>query len=417
MSAVVIVLSFIFAAAIVVIVAAVKNIHVCAPNEVMIFAGRTFRTEGGRVVGFRVVRGGRAIRIPIIETMSRMSLNNIPIHLSVQGAYSRGGVPLDVVAVANIKLPSQEPLLHNALERFAGRSNKDITNVATDTLEGCLRGVIAELTPEEINQQKKLFEKKLNDEAHKDMHRLGLVLDNLQIQNIADQVGYLTSVGLVRGAEVRKEARIGEVRAQAQAAVQKAENARASEVAKLESQMQILREENRRRIIEAQTTREALIAEARGEVSAEVVEARAQVKNWEARAERVRRQLDADVIVPASAKKAQLEASAKAWASQILADGRARAEALRQQAQAYAAGGSSASDAILAQKLVPVFAQLLTTMHDMKVERLAVMAPSTNGLVTLTEQIRAAIGVDLTRALPEAVSSPIPNRPPSAPSG
>ena len=63
-------------------------------------------------------------------------------------------------------------------------------------------------------------------------HRLGLVLDNLQIQNISDDVGYLTSVGRVRGAKVRRDAAIGEVRARATAAVQKAQNTMAAEIAK-----------------------------------------------------------------------------------------------------------------------------------------------------------------------------------------
>jgi hypothetical protein len=42
------------------------------------------------------------------------------IELSVANAFSRGGVPLNIQAVANIKIPSEEPLLHNALERFLG---------------------------------------------------------------------------------------------------------------------------------------------------------------------------------------------------------------------------------------------------------------------------------------------------------
>jgi len=216
MSVLIIVIAMLFAAGLFVLIAAFRNIYVCSLNEVLIFSGQRFKAEAGAAkdyLGFRVVRGGRAIRIPIIETVSRMTLTNIPIELAVNNAFSRGGVPLNVVAVANVKFPSQEPLLHNALERFLGYSEEQIVFVAKDTLEGNLRGVIAKLTPEEINQQKKLFEKKLNDEAHKDMQRLGLVLDNLQIQNIADDVGYLSSVGRVRGAEVRKDARIGELRA------------------------------------------------------------------------------------------------------------------------------------------------------------------------------------------------------------
>ena len=197
--------------------------------------------------------------------------------------------------------------------------------VAKDTLEANLRGVIAELTPEEINQKKVVFQQKLIEEADRDLMRLGLVLDNLQIQNISDDVGYLTSVGRVRGAAVRRDAAIGEVRARASALVQKAQNTGAAEIAKIDADLQVARKENERRIVEAKTKREAVIAEVRGQVLAQVAEARAQLKAWDARIEQVRRKLEADVVAPADAKRQQAEAQAKAGASQVVAQGRAAA--------------------------------------------------------------------------------------------
>ena len=64
------------------------------------------------------------MRIPLIETKDRMQLTNMAIELSVTNAFSRGGIPLKVHAVANVKLPSEESLLHNAIERFWGRRAK-----------------------------------------------------------------------------------------------------------------------------------------------------------------------------------------------------------------------------------------------------------------------------------------------------
>ena len=55
---------------------------------------------------------------------------------------------------------ASEPLLHAALERFLGCSQDEIIFVAKDTLEGNLRGVIAELSPEEI---KKFQEAQVNN--------------------------------------------------------------------------------------------------------------------------------------------------------------------------------------------------------------------------------------------------------------
>jgi flotillin len=390
-------------AALFLLITVLRNMYVCAPSEVLIFSGRKWRTDGGREIGFRCVRGGRAMRMPLIEVVDRMDLTNMAIELSVQNAFSRGGVPLNVMAVANIKIPSEEPLLHNALERFLGCTREQIIFVAKDTLEGNLRGVIAELSPEEINQKKDMFQQKLIDEAHRDMERLGLVLDNLQIQNISDEVGYLTSVGRVRGAQVRKNAKIGEVRAQASALVQKATNQMEAEIAKIEADLQVARKENERRIVEARTQREALIAEARGLVSAQVAEAKAQLGAWDARIEQTRRALEADVVAPAQAEKARREAEARGQAASIVAHGKAGASALAALAESYKASGASARDALLLQKLVPVFEQLTSTMRDLKIDRLTVLGTQGAGslgaaVVAANEQVRAATGVDLVGA-------------------
>ncbi len=401
-----IVVSLLIVAGLFTIITVVKNTSVCSPNEVLIFSGRRFPLPGDgekKEVGFRVVRGGRAMRTPIVEVINRMPLTNMAIELSVTNAFSRGGVPLNVVAVANIKIPSEEPLLHNALERFLGYTQEQIIFVAKDTLEGNLRGVIAELTPEEINQKKVIFQQKLIEEAHRDMQRLGLVLDNLQIQNISDDVGYLTSVGRVRGAQVRMQAKIGEVRAQATALVQKATNGMAGEISKIDAESQVVAKENERRIVEAQTQREALIAEARGQVQAQIAEARAQVKSWEARGEQLRRKLEADVVAPAAAKKLGLEAAAKGQAAQVLAQGRAGADALARLAEAYRASGGRGRDALLLQKLVPLLDQLTGTMKDITVDRMTVLGIG-NGkslgaaVIAANEQIKAFTGVDLVNA-------------------
>jgi flotillin len=393
-------------ASVFILITVLRNTYVCSPSEVLIFSGRKWKQPDGRELGFRCVRGGRAMRMPFVEVVDRMSLTNMGIELAVQNAFSRGGVPLNVVAVANIKIPSEEPLLHNALERFLGATREQIIFVAKDLLEGNLRGVIAELTPEEINQKKDMFQQKLIDEAHRDMARLGLVLDNLQIQNISDEVGYLTCVGRVRGAQVRKNATIGEVRAQVGALVQKANNFMQAEMSKIDADLAVATKENERRISEATTQRAALIAEARGQVAAQVAQARAQSKAWDARIEQVRRRLEADVIAPADASKQQKEAEAKGAASAVLAHGRAAADALTSLAEAHRASGGAARESLLLQKLLPIFEQLTSTMRDVKVQKLTILGRSQGAdgtigqlVVAANERIRATSGVDLLAAV------------------
>src|SRR5580704_18321030 len=108
----------------VILVFIARNLYVCSPSEVLIFSGRRWKSPDDKELGFRVVRGGRGMRMPLFEVVDRMQLTNMAIELGVQGAYSKGGVPLNVTAIANIKTPSEEPLLHNAIERFLGYSQQ-----------------------------------------------------------------------------------------------------------------------------------------------------------------------------------------------------------------------------------------------------------------------------------------------------
>ena len=110
--------------------------------------------------GYRLVKGGSSIRLPLLERALRMDLTNMIIELHVVNAYSKGGIPLKVDGVANIKIAGEEPTIHNAIERLLGKSRKQIEQMAKETLEGNLRGVLASLTPEQVNEDKIAFAKK-----------------------------------------------------------------------------------------------------------------------------------------------------------------------------------------------------------------------------------------------------------------
>ena len=114
--------------------------YICQPSEVLIFAGLRRTTGTGKRVGYRTVRGGSALRIPVLEEVMRLDLSNKIIDLQVTNAYSKGGVPLNVSGVANIKISGEEPGIHNAIERLIGKSQEEVCHIAKETLEGNLRG-------------------------------------------------------------------------------------------------------------------------------------------------------------------------------------------------------------------------------------------------------------------------------------
>ena len=90
----------------------IKNmLYICQPNEVLIFSGARRRGPDGRILGYRIVKGGRGMRIPLFERVHKMDLTNMAIDVAVSGAFSKGGIPLNVQGVANVKVAGTEPTL------------------------------------------------------------------------------------------------------------------------------------------------------------------------------------------------------------------------------------------------------------------------------------------------------------------
>ena len=384
------------------VVYTLKNLLlVSSPNEVLILSGGTHRV-GEKIVGYRAIRGGRAVRIPLLESVDRMDLSNIPIEILVKGASSKGGIPLTLQGIAHVKLPGEEPRLSNAVERVLGRSRAEILGVARETLEGNVRGVLAQLTPEQVNQDKAAFADKLLDEAEHDLHRMGLVLDTLKIQNVTDDANYLNSSGRMSGANVRMSASIVEARTQAEAAEQKADNWARSEVAKIDADLAIAQQETDKRIKDALSRREAMIFEARGQVLAQIAQARAEISRQTARALQVERQLVADVIQPADAERRNVEEQARGDAAKIIELGRAEAEALKLLVAEFRKAGPNAREVLALQQMMPLLPEISGARRATKIATLSVLPGDESGegnmarkAISAAAQIRAATGLDL----------------------
>ncbi|MBA2451581.1 MAG: flotillin family protein, partial [Chloroflexia bacterium] len=102
-----------------------RNIIKVAPNTVAILSGRRRlledpQTGEKRMVGYRIIRGGSAVRIPVIERVDYLSLNIMTIPLRIESAYNIEGVPVSVNAVAAVKVGGDDYSIGNAIERFLG---------------------------------------------------------------------------------------------------------------------------------------------------------------------------------------------------------------------------------------------------------------------------------------------------------
>jgi len=398
------------AAGIALLITIIRLVQICQPNEVLIFSG-TRRRVGNRSVGYRIVKGDRGIRKPLIERVDKMDLTNMIIDVSAMGAYSKGGVPLTVQGVANVKVAGHEPVLNNAIERFLGKSREEIMSIAKATLEGSLRGVLATLTPEQVNEDKLLFAEKLVHEVEHDMTALGLVVDTLKIQNVSDDVKYLDSIGRKQTAEVLRIAKIAEARATAEAAIRSAENRQREVTAQISAQIDVVKADAQKRLTDALTKRDAVVAEERATVAAALAQAIAEVEVQKARVEQVRRQLEADVIAPAKAQCQEAEAGAKADAAPIVQDGKARAEVLAKLAASWEKAGPSAREIFVLQKLDKVIGAITDVIGDTPIEKVAFIAggEGKDNLPLKTaatlEGIQQVLGIDIKEKLAKWGSS------------
>ena len=374
--------------------------YICQPSEVLIFAGLRRTTGSGERVGYRTVRGGSALRIPLLEEVMRLDLSNMIIDLRVDNAYSKGGVPLNVSGVANIKISGEEPGIHNAIERLIGKSQDDIRHIAKETLEGNLRGVMASLTPEQLNEDKITFARTLLEEAEDDLQKLGLALDTLQIQNISDDVRYLDSIGRKQLVELKRDSRIAEAEAKSQSSVKQSENERITALRRLDKELAIATANADKRVKDTMTKRDAVVAEVEAQVGAELARAEAELPVQEERIKQITQQLQADVIAPAESECETMIAEAKGEAATIVEQGRSQAEGLRDLVESLKRSGDDAKRLFLLQKLEPLLTMLSDTVQPIVVEEVNLIGERNGGtnlsLATLLKQLQESTGIRLT---------------------
>ena len=348
-------------------------LHICEPNEILVFSGKQRKLVDGTAVGYRVVFGGMAWQTPVVERVERMDVRNIPIDIRTTNAYSKGGIPLNVHAVANVKVSKNPAIVGNAIERFLGRDPAEIKRVAKETLEGHLRGVLAGLTPEEVNEDRLRFAEELTKESDEDFRRLGLQLDTLKIQSVTDDVNYLNSIGRKAIADVLRDAKVAEVTNLSEAEQREAMARRAGEVASQNSQSAIVQAENG--VLQARAEFEAKAQSANERTSQAALLARAEA---EQELQELRRKLEelrliADVVLPAQAEQQAATLRAKGEAAYQEESGRAAAQVLQLMTDAWNKAGDDAKDIFLIQNLETVLETVVQKVNAIEVDEVVLL--------------------------------------------
>ena len=385
------------------------NMVICQPNEIVILSGRQRKQPDGTEVGYRVLRGGRGFKWPFIESEARLPLNTLPVEVHLPKALCEGMIPVSIEGRANVKLAGRpEDGMDNAVERFLGKGVDAVTRTAQQVIEGALRGVVASVSPEDANTRRLELADQVAERARNDLSRLGIVLDFVQIQSIADDQGYLEAIGRKRNAVVRRDAQIAEAEAEAESRCVAAEQQRVGREAEIAAELTIVQEENALTVRRADLQADANRAIQRAELAGQIARTEEKLVLEGKRVELSSKRQEAETVIPARAQREAALLEAQGKAARIVEDGKATAEAVELMRKQWEDGKTQELFMI---RMFPELLDKVTRViaDNLRIEKLTILdggdgdgLPShvknlTKSAVVMLEQMKNATGIDFAK--------------------
>jgi flotillin len=201
-----------------------KMFRKAGPNEAVIVYG--FR-------GPRIIRGHGAIIFPLVESARQLSLELMSFDVAPkQDLYTKQGVAVTVEAVAQIKVRSDNESILTAAEQFLTKTPPEREGLIRLVMEGHLRGIIGQLTVEQIVKEPEMVADRMRATCAADMSKMGLEVISFTIKEVRDQNEYITNMGRPDIARIRRDAEIASAEAERDTAIRRANALREAAVAK-----------------------------------------------------------------------------------------------------------------------------------------------------------------------------------------
>jgi flotillin len=327
------------------------------PNEAFIVYG---------VGGTRVIKGGGTVIFPMIHSWKSLSLELMSFDVAPrQDLYTKQGVAVTVEAVAQIKVKSDQESILTAAEQFLSKTPAQREGLIRLVMEGHLRGIIGQLTVEEIVKQPEMVADRMRATCADDMDKMGLEVVSFTIKEVKDGNDYITNMGRPDIARIKMMADIATAEAERDTAIKRAEALREAAISKAEAdQQRVLAEalslgaqasaqndlDVRRAQLKATTKREEAQADKAYEIQSKVMEQQVvaetvrvqqiekveQIKVQEAEILRHEKELIATVLKSAEIERARIEMLAAAERQRLISEAEGHASSLRAQGEAEA---------------------------------------------------------------------------------
>jgi flotillin len=326
------------------------------PDEALIVFGRRkifgkkVRSEKGEIEGFRIIRGGGTFVWPAWEQYEVLSLRMMTLEIDMPHVYTVQGIPINVKAVAQVKVQGDVEHIRSAAEGFLGMPVDDIQATIKETVAGHLRGIVGTLTVEELYRDQRRFQEKLREEAHVDLEGMGFEFRSFVFRAIQDDQGYLNALGQPKIQEALKNARIATAGADRDAKIEEEQARQQKEQKRIGVDTEIAEADKALSLKVASIKKEVDVADAQA-VKAGEMELKVQdIRIADQEVERQKLELNASIREQADAKK--YEAERLADAKKYTVEQEATAERLRreQAAKALQAEGVAKAEAESVQR-------------------------------------------------------------------
>jgi flotillin len=316
------------------------------PHEALVVYG--FR-------GTRIIKGRGSVIFPMVENWRMLSLELMSFDVAPeQDLYTRQGVAVTVEAVAQIKVKSDPESIRTAAEQFLTKTPQEREGLIRLVMEGHLRGIIGQLTVEEIVKQPEMVGDRMRSTCADDMNKMGLEVISFTIKEVRDKNEYITNMGRPDVARIKRDADVAAAEAERDTAIKRAEAMRAAAVAKAQADKERVLAETVSQAAQAEAQRDLQIKQANflesvqkqkasadkayeiqsnvmqqqvmaEQVKIEQVQKTAQIAVQEAEIQRRERELIATVLKQAEIERRRIEMLAEAQKQKLIieADGQA----------------------------------------------------------------------------------------------
>jgi flotillin len=213
--------------------------------------------------GTRVVKGQGTIIFPMIENCRDLSLELMSFDVAPQqDLYTKQGVAVTVEAVAQIKVKSDRESILTASEQFLTKSDQEREGLIRLVMEGHLRGIIGQLTVEEIVKQPEMVGDRMRSTCADDMNKMGLEVISFTIKEVRDKNEYISNMGRPDVARIKRDADVAAAEAERDTAIKRAEAMRAAAVAKAQADKERVLAETLSQAAQAEAQRDLQIKQA-----------------------------------------------------------------------------------------------------------------------------------------------------------